>query len=340
MLIDVHTHVVPDRFPDNPSPETNPRWPCLCLHGDERGVIEFAGKAFRELDRRSWSVTRRLEDMDRDGVAAQVLSPMPELLSYWFPAREGLELGRYVNHVIADMMARAPSRFYGLAMVPLQDVELAAGELAALKRAGFAGVEIGSNINGLFPGEQRFEAFYAEAERLDLAIFVHALHPIGVERLAAFPDLVPYAAFALDTGLAALTLIRAGIVERFPRLRFGFSHGGGAIVALAHRLGQGWRLSNGFDGALREMPATQARRFFYDSLVYDNTYLDHLCEQFAPGQVFAGSDYPYAIEQQQLGAFVGPRVTAMGDAARRFLAVCQGNAEGPPGSERDLPPDP
>ena len=72
-LIDVHTHVVPDGFPDNPSPNSNPRWPCLCMHGPERGVVEIAGQAFRELDARSWHAERRIEDMECTGIAAQVL---------------------------------------------------------------------------------------------------------------------------------------------------------------------------------------------------------------------------------------------------------------------------
>lgn len=187
-IIDVHTHVVPASFPANPSPDSNTRWPCMCMRGADQAVIEFAGKAFRELDARSWDVTRRIDDMDRDGIAAQVLSPMPELLSYWFSPGDGLELARYVNQQIAEMMARAPRRLHGLGMVPMQDVELACAELARLKADGFKGVQLGSNINGVMPGDARFLPFYAECERLDMAVFVHALHPVGAERLKDFPE--------------------------------------------------------------------------------------------------------------------------------------------------------
>jgi aminocarboxymuconate-semialdehyde decarboxylase len=213
-------------------------------------------------------------------------------------------------------------------MVPLQDVALAAAELARLKRDGFAGVEIGSNVDGAMLGDPRFDEFYAEAERLDLAIFVHALHPIGVERLAeglhAMGDLVPFALFPLDTALTAITLMRAGVLERYPRLKIGFSHGGGAIVPLTHRLAQGWKLTGGFGGAMPQPPAYYAQRFFYDSLVYDPVYLRHLTREFAPGQVFGGTDYPYAIMETGLRAFLQ---SAEGDpdvmhaTARRFLGL-------------------
>ncbi len=322
-LIDVHTHVVPDGFPANPSPASNPRWPCLCLHGDEHAVIEIAGKAFRELDARSWHAARRIADMDRDGIAVQVLSPMPELLSYWFEAGDTIAMARHVNGFLAGLVAARPDRFRALGMVPLQDPALAARELARLKADGFSGVELGSNVNGAYLGEPRFGEFFAEAERLDLAVFVHALHPAAADRLQTFPDLVPFAAFAVDTGLSAMTLIRGGIAERHPRLRIGLSHGGGATAPLAARLGQGFRLSAGFDGALTRAPLAQAGSFFYDSLVYDHGYLDYLAGHVAPGRVFAGSDYPYAIEQTDLAGFIGasracPAARANA-AARAFL---------------------
>lgn len=325
-LIDVHTHVVPRHFPANPSPATNARWPCMCDGAAGRATIRFGDKPFRELDARSWDVAARIAAMDCEGIAIQALSPMPELLSYWFAPADGLALARHVNAAIAEMVARGAGRFVGFGSVPLQDPALAARELTRLRADGFAGVEIGSNINGAVLGEARFDEFYAEAERLDLALFVHALHPIGADRLEAFPDLVPFAAFPLDTGLSAISLIRAGVTERFPRLRFGFSHGGGAVVPLVHRLHQGWQLSQGFDGRLPQPPLACARRFFYDSLVYDPTYLQHLADVFAPGQVFAGTDFPYAIAQTELPSFLAASSSAtlpslFADAARRFLGL-------------------
>lgn len=323
-LIDVHCHVVPPGFPSDPSAGGNPRWPCLRLTAPDVGVIEIAGKAFRELDERSWNVTRRLADMDQAGISMQVLSPMPELLSYWFDAADGLSMARHVNHALASMVAQAPARLRALGMVPLQDVTLATTELARLAADGFSGVEIGSNVNGLTLGEARFDEFFAEAARLDLAVFVHALHPVGAERLSALPDLVPYAAFPLDTGLSAAALIRAGVLERHPTLRLGLSHGGGALVPLLHRLEHGWRVSSSFGGSLPQAPSVYAARLYYDSLVYDADYLTYLIEHVAPGQVFAGTDYPYAIEQRDLRGFIArlptPHHASVSHAcARRFL---------------------
>ncbi len=65
-LIDVHSHIVPARFPDNPSPATNSRWPCMHAKNASDATVMIADKPFREIDSRSWDVARRIEDMDRD----------------------------------------------------------------------------------------------------------------------------------------------------------------------------------------------------------------------------------------------------------------------------------
>ena len=320
--IDVHNHIVPADFPAPPGSGTVERWPCMQEKGGGKAAIVIAGKEFRALDERSWDPARRVADMDAEGTDIQVLSPMPELLSYWLTPQQTLAMVRHVNATIAAMIAAAPRRFAGLGMVPLQDPELAAKELSALKRSdGLLGVEIGSNINGRVPGDPFFEPFFAEAERLDLAVFVHALHPVGTDRLVGPSRLVPFVTFPIDTGLAAASMITGGTLAKFPRLRLAFSHGGGILGAILPRLAHGWRI----DGALGERfasPRETARRFFYDNLVFDARLLAYLIETFGATQIFLGSDYPYAGRQEN------PRATldALKLGAAEMEALAGGNA--------------
>jgi len=53
-------------------------------HDTDRATLKFGDRAL--LDARSWDVERRLQDMEKDGIAVK-RSPMPELLS---PASIGL----------------------------------------------------------------------------------------------------------------------------------------------------------------------------------------------------------------------------------------------------------
>jgi aminocarboxymuconate-semialdehyde decarboxylase len=296
-MIDVHCHAIPDRFPDNPSPQTNARWPCLSVSAQSASLV-IDSKPFRDVDSRSWNVARRIEDMDRDGVAVQVLSPLPELLSYWFDEKDALVMCDHVNGAIAGMTTQRASRFRGLGLTPLQQPNVAARYLERIKSEfGLAGIEIGSNINGVPLGDPRFDPVYEAAEALDLAIFVHALHPVATKAIAADPTFTAMAGFPLDTGMAVASMLLSGVVERYPKLRLGFSHGGGTIASMVGRLDKGFDLTKAYGGKLIRKPSEQARDLFYDSNVYDGDFLRHVATQTAPGQVFLGTDYPYALMQ-------------------------------------------
>lgn len=192
MIIDLHVHVVPESFPPAGSRASAARWPRLDHVEPGRAQVMIAGQNFRTITDQCWSHPRRVRDMEREGVDVQVISPMPELLSYWFTLEDGLDICRYVNEFIAGLARSAPQRYDGLGIVPLQDPDVAARELSEVKKLGLLGIEVGSNVNGLALGEPRFFPFFQEVERQGLAVFVHALHPIprgagaGPSGLSAF----------------------------------------------------------------------------------------------------------------------------------------------------------
>lgn len=304
-FVDVHSHVTPLTFPQAPSAEAGPRWPCMRCEAGVHTVM-MGETPFRKLDPRSWETARRIEDMDRDRVDMQVLSPMPELLSYWLPREDAAVLCDWTNHQIAEMVAAAPRRFRGLGAVPLQDPLAAAQALRRVKTEfGLGGVEIGSNINGQLLGDPAFDPFWEAAAAEGMAVFVHALHPIASKPLAPNPPFTAFALFPIDVAMAAASLLMAGTLERFPGLRVGFSHGGGALASILGRLDTGFQHTNGYGGKLSRRPSETARSLFYDSNVYSHEQLRHLCASIAPGQVFAGTDYPYDIMQADPVSFIG-----------------------------------
>lgn len=320
-LIDVHTHVTPMHISACPTPGL--AWPCMVCNGLKDATLMVGDKPFRKLDDRSWDTARRCEDMDRDGVAVQVLSPMPELLSYWFPEGEGEQLCDEMNGAIAEMVAREPRRFRGLGMAPLQNPERAARYLERLReRFGLSGIEIGSNINGVLPGDATFAPVMDAAAANDLCVFVHALHPLSTKSIDGGAMLGPIVGFPMDVALAASSLILGGTLERLPSLRIGLSHGGGALGALLGRLDQGWTNLAELKETLPNRPSDYARRFFFDSNVYDPALLGYLARDAFAGRIFLGTDYPYVIMQTDPAGFVadaGLEVADLNGAALAFL---------------------
>ncbi|MEO0551383.1 MAG: amidohydrolase family protein [Pseudomonadota bacterium] len=326
-LIDVHAHFCPGDFPADPKAGGTKGWPCMdCASGANRSVM-VDGDLFRALDDRSWDAQRRIADMDRDGVAIQVLSPMPELLAYWVEDPAYDLLAAHVNGAIASIVAKHPKRFRGLGMVAMQDPARAVKMLPDIKtKYGLSGIEIGSNINGLALGDPRFDEVFAACEDLGLSVFVHALHPAATPHIDPSPTFGALVGFPIDTAVTIAHLLMSGVTQKFPNLRIGFSHAGGAILSILHRLDKGWHVTKGYGGKLDLPPSQAARGLFYDSLVYDPGYLSQFLEGVGEGQTFLGTDYPYLIMQDDPASFLA--ATSISDnsrdsvrfgAARRFL---------------------
>jgi aminocarboxymuconate-semialdehyde decarboxylase len=165
-VIDIHTHVVPSRLAADAKRDR--RWPSVELSAGDNAAVMIDGKVFRKIDARSWDVGKRLADMVEDGTDMQVLSPMPELLSHWLPPDDAEFLSDVMNEQIAAMIAEAPQNFAGIGMVCVQDVPRAVRQLQKVKSLGFAGIEIGTHIDGVALGSETLFPLYEAAESLNL----------------------------------------------------------------------------------------------------------------------------------------------------------------------------
>jgi len=160
MLIDMHAHVVPDGLPAG----GGDRWPRIEEADGARALV--SGQMRLSLQEAWYDAERRLAAMDASGVDAEVVSPLPPLLNYRLPASDAVRLCRGVNAFIARLREVAPSRFYGLGTVPMQDPDLACAELSEVRAMGLQGVEIGSNVCGVSLGDDRLLGFFQGKGRL------------------------------------------------------------------------------------------------------------------------------------------------------------------------------
>src|SRR3989442_12195688 len=125
------------------------RWPRL--EGDPAtGCKLYLGATFnRNLTPHAFDPARRIEDMDRTGVAVQLLSPAPPTFCYWAPPDAAAEWHRLQNDVIAEIVARHPRRFLVAGGLPLQAPDLAVKELErVVATLRFPAVEVAGNVDG------------------------------------------------------------------------------------------------------------------------------------------------------------------------------------------------
>lgn len=286
-VIDVHNHIVPEDFPS----DNSPNWPCMECGGGHRTMM-ISGKAYRQFDERNWSAAARRDYMDGAGIDIQVLSPLPELLSYWLDPAATEKMAHHVNGKILQMIDFDPARFQGLAMIPLQDPVRGAKMLQDIKDMGFKGVEIGSNINGKSPADPFFDEFWATANALDLAVFIHGIKPAGAERLVGPDVMAPLIGVPLDTALCVSSCISANISQRFPRTRLGFSHGGGAIGAVIDRFSHVWKLMPELRETVPVAPEEALRDYYFDILTFGADYLKYMLGLVGKERIIIGTDYP------------------------------------------------
>ena len=134
--------------------------------------------------------------------------------------------------------------------------------------------------------------------------------------------------FPNEIAIACASMITGGVAARHPKLRIAFSHGGGTMPILLPRLVHAWNMVQKTRESLTESPAVTAKRFFYDNVLFDADSVKFLINRFGAAQVLVGSDYPFALgEQDPIGRLRQAgldenTVAQIGSAnAKRFLGL-------------------
>jgi aminocarboxymuconate-semialdehyde decarboxylase len=321
--IDCHTHTLPRRWLDLAERYGDARWPTRRRIDDCSADLFVDGRHFRTVPHTCWDPAARIEEMDAAGVAVQWLSTTPVMFSYWAPPKHCAEMARHVNDGIAEMVRHAPTRFVGLATLPMTDATLAIAELErAVDELGLHGVEIGTNIAGRDLDDPDLQpVFEAIAER-SIPVFIHPWDVGSGARLARYNAMYTIG-MPTETAYAAAALLLGGTVASLPALRVLLAHGAGALAWLLPRIDRGWLTwpqHRGADGGLP--PAEQAARLWVDSIVGDEHNLTLLAHRLGWDQIVLGSDYPFPFGERIAGDMV--RTSTL--EANHKAAVLSGNA--------------
>jgi aminocarboxymuconate-semialdehyde decarboxylase len=305
MKIDIHTHILPEHIPNWKEKygyggfiKLDHHKPCCArmLRDDE--------KFFREVEENCWSPEARIKECDAHQVHVQVLSTVPVMFSYWAKPQDCLDLSMFLNDHITGIVQKYPKRFIGLATIPMQAPVLAIKELERCKTIGMAGVQIGSNVNQQNLGEPQFFEIFKACEELDLAVFVHPWEMMGEGDMMKYwlPWLVGMPA---ETSRAICSLLFAGVLERLPKMRIAFAHGGGSFPSTVGRIEHGFMVRPDLCAVDNPVnPRDYLGKFYFDSLVHDPTMLDFLVKLAGADKVALGTDYPFPLGELEPGKLI------------------------------------
>jgi predicted TIM-barrel fold metal-dependent hydrolase len=258
--IDVHHHVLPPQFTDNtPLPIAIP------------------------------DVASQLRTMDEFGIAAALTSLTPRV---FLENANRRDVARACNEFQAGLVRDHPARFGAFALLPLPDVDGALAEVAyALDELRLDGVGLYSNFEGRYLGDPLYDPLFEELNRRQAIVFVHPAHCQAPNELnlRAPGSVIEY---VFDTTRAIVNLLYAGAAERYPNVRIIFSHAGGAVPFLTHRI-----------AAIAHRAHVEAvpmlRSFYYDVAIAMAPYaLRSLQELAEPTHILWGSDLPFVHRDQ------------------------------------------
>lgn len=342
--IDLHTHILPQHWPDWTARSGYAGWIELAHSKPgcarmQRSEADGSRTSFRDIHANCWDPLVRLQDMDAASVSLQALSTVPVMFSYWAKAQHAYDLARLLNDHLAQVAQAHPGRFAGLGTLPMQDSALAIKELErCVKDLKLSGVQIGTNINGVNLDDAEVFKVLAAAEQLGACVFVHPWEMVqfGRHTLAAQAEAIVnrmsnywmawLVGMPTETCVAICSVIFGGVLDRLPKLRLCFAHGGGSFSGTIGRLSHGLECRPDLFPAAAQDPRRylaapgKDARFFVDSLVHDADALRLLVKQFGANRVALGSDYPFPLGEDRPGTLVESMRAELGGAAEMLLS--------------------
>jgi predicted TIM-barrel fold metal-dependent hydrolase len=303
-LIDVHSHAIFD-FLTKPST------------GKWQAAPELPG----------WSMDGALELMDKFEIITAVISS-PNAAND-IVGQAGRDMARRVNEALAEMMARHPTRFGGLATLPARDIDGCLKEMEyALDVLKLDGVSTSTNINDVYLGEDHYDPWFEEMNRRGVTLFIHpTIHSsFPNTSLGLHPGMFE---FVFDTTRMLANMVVTGKKKRFSKMNMIASHAGGTMPFLVKRF-QIAESAFGAGKGRETIPAEGVKEvlasFYYDvTLATTNTQLLGLLELVPTSQILMGADIPF-VPHYTIGEAIEAIGNYPGFAEADLDMIAHGNA--------------
>jgi 6-methylsalicylate decarboxylase len=266
-----------------------------------------------------WSVEGALALMDQNGIATSILS-VPHAAQHGNAAEAGA-IARRINETIANIIAKHPARFGGLATIPghLADPTLAEIEYA-LDVLQMDGVSTSTNINDVYLGEPAFDPWFEELNRRNATLFIHPWSLSAAPKMDLGLNLSVFE-FMFDTTRMLANMVLSGTKKRFSNIHMISTHGGGTMPFLVERF---QHLEVHFGANQRPAVSAEEIRQVLGSFYFDLTaattpvQLLGLLDLVPTSQLLMGVDIPF-MPHWTIGAAI--------DAVERYSGFSAGDLQ-------------
>jgi predicted TIM-barrel fold metal-dependent hydrolase len=311
-------------------------------HFTSPGFVDGAGRAFTEhlrktgprgptiLEQLADVGDKRLAEMDAAGIDMQVLS----INAPGFEQVETAEMiagAREANDFLLEAVKKNPTRFAGLAALPIAAPDQAADELERrVRQQGFKGAIINGHTRGRYLDDQFFWPIFERAEALDVPIYLHPTRPPQPVIDASYGGFAPAVSYVfsasgwgwhIETATHLIRIILGGVFDRFPKLQIVVGHLGEGLPFMLPRLDRNFptamtKLQRSLGDYLRRNV-----HYTFGGFNFPATFLDLLLEVGVERIMFS-VDHPYG-SMAQARAFLEQLPVSAADRER----IAHGNAE-------------
>jgi 5-carboxyvanillate decarboxylase len=251
-----------------------------------------------EISRRLLDVEEeRLRIMDQSGIAMAVLA-MTSTGVQQFEASKAAKIAEIGNDRLAETIRRHPTRYAGLATIPVQDPRRAVAEMErAIKTLKLNGVMINSHTNGEYLDEEKYWPILEAAAALDATIYIHPRAPSPAMAAPYRKYQLEHAiwGYAVEVGLHAVKLMLSGVFDRYPNLRVVIGHMGENIPYALYRLDYMHKHYSFDRPKLKLTPGEYLRRNFWITTSGVNWVpaLELCLKVLGADRIMWAVDYPY-----------------------------------------------
>ena len=295
MVVDYQTHWYPVAYLDSILGRS--AYPHTERVGDSYGYEGRMGDR-RVLDARFFDLELQLADMDEHGIDVMVCSPnlVGEVTA--LPLVEARETAQLLNEEMARAQRELPSRFVGVAMLPMQDAEAAIEALdVAVLHLGLRAVCILSHIDGRSIASAETLPIYRRIAELGVPVFLHPANRSSIFREGDVRPIENGLNWVYDTSKAALSLIFSGTLDACPGLTIVHPHTGGILPYVIDRIASTARPT----GTTVEQPPETAlppdrylrERFYADTVNPTPGALGLAISAYGLERVLLATDYPW-----------------------------------------------
>lgn len=257
---------------------------------------------------------QRISFMNKNGIGTQIIGYGNNSPMHISKEDGAVELCKLANNKLAEACKKYPSRFYGYATLPVDDVESSVKELErCVKELGLVGIMINGSFQGHFLDEERFYPIFEKVAELDIPIY---LHPTEVSKelrdyyySGSWNERTTnvFSGFGIgwhyDTAMHLMRFILSGILDKLPNLKIIIGHWAELLPYYFDRMDAS--LNPQITGLKHNI-----KYYFYHNVytnpsgIWSKDDFDFVLKTFNLEHIMWAQDYPYGINDSNVKEFL------------------------------------